>query len=320
MGNHHLPLPAYLIARRVLASVAVCALLAAPAAPQQRGAVPDVVIQAEDRRLITRDKPTLELPLKLDQPLQEDVESDDGVRARLPSDLSQTTAFVPGLSQSPLSASPSSNWIIAASRGEPVRVLFPRRELQAVEASFAKGGRWELVVADSQGKAFRKYSGEGAPPDQLEFDGRSDVGEWLAVGHAYTPVLTYHDGTRARTAMGRPFALAGLSLETPRAIWLSPRALFSPGANPELSLEGKSILREASQLVLRHHPGIDLELTVRLVRNDPVFLKAAGELCVKELARSLLVKPEAISLKLVPGTQDLKERIELAAVAGGTKR
>ena len=310
MGNHHLPLSAYLIA--ALSASAWAAAKEIPAASS--GAVPDVVIQAEDRRPLTREKQPLDLSLKLDQPLQEDVDSDDGVRARLPSDLSQTTAFAPGLSQSPLSASPSSNWIVAASRGEPVRVLFPRRELQAVEASFTKEGKWEVVVADSQGKAFRQFSGEGLPPEQLEFDGRDDAGEWLAVGHAYTPVLTYRDGVRVRTAMGRSFALAGLSLETPRAIWLAPRALFSPGASPELSPEGKTILREASQLVQRHYPGIDLELTVRLVRNDPVFLKAAGELCVKELARNLLVKPEAIPLKLVPGTPDLKERVELTAV------
>ena len=306
MGNHHLPLSAYLIA--ILAA-------ATAAAETPSGAVPDVVIQAEDRRPITREKPAIDLPLKLDQPLQEDVESDDGVRARLPSDLSKTTAFAPGLSQSPLSASPSSNWIIAVSRGEPARVLFPRRELQAVEVSFTKAGKWEVVVADSQGKAFRKYSGEGVPPDQLEFDGRDDAGEWLAVGHAYTPVHTYHDGVRVRTALGRPFALAALSLDAPRAIWLAPRALFGPGANPELSPEGRTILREASQLVQRHHPGIGLELTVRLVRTDPLFLKAAGELCVRELARNLLIKPEVISLKLAPGTPDLKERVELAAIA-----
>ncbi|MBI4060151.1 MAG: hypothetical protein HY403_01845 [Elusimicrobia bacterium] len=307
MGNHHLPLSAHLI---VLLAAASSAAEAPPS-----GVVPDVVIQAEDRRPVAREKPPIDLPLKLDQPLQEDVDSDDGVRARLPSDLSQTTAFAPGLSQSPLSASPSSNWIVAASRGESVRVMFPRRELQAVEAKFSKDGKWDLVVADSQGKAFRKYSGEGAPPEQLEFDGRGDGGEWLAVGHAYTPVLTYHDGVRARTAMGRPFALAGLSLDAPRAIWLAPRALFGSGAGPELSAEGKAILREAAQLVQRHYPGIDLELTLRLVRSDPVFLKSAGELCVKELARNLLIKPEAVSLKLAPGTPDLQERVELAAVS-----
>ncbi len=306
MGNHHLPLSAYLI---------VTLAAAAQAADAPSGAVPDVVIQAEDRRPIAREKPAIDLPLKLDQPLQEDVDGDDNVRARLPSDLSKTTAFAPGLSQSPLSASPSSNWIIAASRGEPVRVLFPRRELQAVEASFTKDGKWDVVVADSQGKAFRKFAGEGVPPEQLEFDGRDDAGQWLAVGHAYTPVLTYRDGVRVRTAMGRAFALAGLSLDAPRAIWLSPRALFGAGAGPELSPEGKAILREASQLVQRHHPGIELELTVRLVRNDPVFLKTAGDLCVKELARNLLIKPEAIALKLAPGTPDLKERVELAAIA-----
>lgn len=305
MGNHHLPLPAYLIV-----------LLASPAwsADASSGAVPDVVISAEDKRPMAREKPPVELPLKLEQPLQEDVESDDGVRARVPSDLSKTTAFAPGLSQSPLAASPSSNWIVAASRGESVRVLFPRRELKAVGASFSKSGSWELVVADSQGKAFRRYAGEGEPPEQLEFDGRGDAGDWLTVGHAYTPVLSYKLDGRARTAMGRPFALAGLSLAEPRAIRLAPRVLFGAGAAPELTPEGKALLREASQLVQRHHPGIDLELNVRLVRGDPAYSKAAGELCVKELARSLLVKPEAIALKLAPGTPDLQERVELAAV------
>ena len=116
MGNHHLPLPAYLIL-----------LLAAPAraADAPSGAVPDVVIQAEDRRPVTRAKPAIDLPLKLDQPLKEDVDGDDGVLARLPSDLSKTTAFVPGLSQ-PTHAKNGAQPRVATAPASPVTTAAPR--------------------------------------------------------------------------------------------------------------------------------------------------------------------------------------------------
>ena len=320
MGRHHVQVQAHMIRFSLLGAAFAAPLLASLAAPAlaaeaANGALPDMVIQAEDKRPVSRVKPALDLPVKIDQPLEADVETDDGVRARVPSDLNKTSAFAPGLSQSPLSALPSSSWIAEPYRGESVRALFPKRELQAVEANFVKTGRWELVIADSQGKAFRRYSGEGVPPDQLDFDGKDDTGEWLTVGHAYTPVLTYHDGSgRARTAMGRPFALAGLSLDNPRAIWMAPRVLFTSASVPELSPEGKALLREAAQLVQRHHAGLGLELSVRLAR-DAAWVKGAGDLCVKELARHLLIKPESITLKPAPGTADLKERIEIAAVA-----
>lgn len=278
--------------------------------------MPDVVIQGEAKKSVGREKPALDLPVKHDQPLEADVESDDGVRSRVPADLSRTAALTPGISESPLVAAPSSNWIVSPWRGEAVRVLFPKKELQAVGVKFAKDGKWDLIIADSQGKAFRKYSGVGEAPERVEFDGKGDDAEWLAVGHAYTPVLTYKDsGGRVRTAMGRPFALAGLSFDAPKSVRLSPRALFTGGASPELTDAGKAMLREATLLLARRQPGLPIELGVYLVRGDAAWVKAAGDACAKEIARTLLVKPESIAVKQAPGTQDLKERIELLALA-----
>lgn len=303
MGRHHVPLQAFLIA------------LAAPAfgeAPS--GVVPDVVIQADGARPVTREKPPLELPVKRDQPLESDVADDDGVRGRVPADLSRTAALAPGVAQSPLAVAPPTNWIVALWRGEPVRALYPEKELKAAGIKTAKDGKWELVVADSEGKAFRKWSGEGAPPERIDFDGKGDDGRWLAVGHAYTPVLTYRDASgRARTAMSRPFAAAGLAFDAPRSVQLAPRALFTGAATPELSEDGRALLREAALALTRRQPGTPLQLGVHLGR-DAAWTKAAGEACVKELAKALLLKPEAIALVPSPGTPDLAERLELSAV------
>lgn len=313
MGRHHFP---------VQAEIAVIAALAAIASPLYaddagKGAVPDIVIQAEDRRPVGRQKPAFDLPVKLDQPLEADVAADDGVRERVPADLNRTTAFAPGISESPLSAAAPTNWIVAPWRGEAVRMLFPRKELLSVGAAAKKGGHWELVLADSQGKAFRKYAGEGDVPESLAFDGKGDEGQWLSVGQAYTAVFTYRESekARARTAMGRSFALAGLSMDAPRAVRLAPRALFSNASGAELTEDGRAILREAAQHVRRHYPGMGLELTLNLVRNDAAWVRAAGEACVKELTEALMLPKGAIGLKTNPGTADLQERVELSVVA-----
>lgn len=309
MGRHHLPIPFALTALAALARVA-------SGAEADKGSIPDVVIQAEDRRPVVREKPALELPLKVDQPLEADVIGDDGVRDRVPADLNRTTAFAPGIAESPLSAAAPTNWIVAPWRGEEVRVLYPKKELESAGVATKKGGTWELVLADSLGKAFRKYSGEGPAPERLAFDGKADDGSWLAVGQAYTAVYTYRESekARARTAMGRPFALAGLSLDAPRAVRLAPRALFSSSGS-ELTDEGKAILQEAAQHVRRHYPGLGLELTLNLGRNDPAWVKAAGEACVKELSTALMLPKDAIGLKTASGAADLKEAVELAVVA-----
>jgi hypothetical protein len=309
MGNHHVPLQAQVTALLLLAT-------AASAATQ--GVLPDVLIQAEEKRPVAREKPPLELSVKEDAPLEAALKPEDDVRFRIPAEVAQSTAYSPGVSNSPLVAVPSSNWILLPWKGELARTFRPLKDLTAVSPQAAKdgkGGRWELVVADSGGKVFRKFAGEGLPPERLDFDGKSDGGDWVRAGQAYTPVLTYVDPRgRSRTAVGKPFALAGLSLQDAggTVISLATRLLFSKDAGgPALSKDGATFLREAAQIVQRHYPGLGLQVTVYHSRKDPAWVQAAAKLCAADLAKRLLLKPDAVAVKAVAGSSDLDERVDL---------
>lgn len=286
-----------------------------------QGVLPDVLIQAEEKRPVAREKPPLEIAVKEDAPLESALKTEDEVRLRIPSEVAQSTAFVPGVSNSPLVAVPSTNWILLPWKGEIARTFKPLKDLAAVHPESVKdgkGGRWELIVADSSGKVFRKFAGEGLPPATLDFDGKSDGGAWLRAGQAYTPVLTYIDSNRrSRTAVGKPFALAGLALQDAggTVISLATRLLFSkePGS-PVLSRQGSLLLREAAQLVQRHYPGLNLQVAVYHSRKDTAWVQAAAQACAAELARRLLLKGDAVAVKAAAGASDLDERVDVVVL------
>lgn len=323
MGLHHLPLPTEMkqISFWAGMKIGVCPLFfSVPIFGEEKGALPDVLIQAEEKRPVTREKPPLKLEIKEEAPLESVLKTEDEVRFRIPSDIAQSTQFVTGLSSSPYVAVPASNWIVLAWRGEPARVLYPSRELSKIyKGKLSKdsksGSRWELVVVDSAGRVFKKFGGAGAPPEEVVFDGRSEDGKWLAVGQVYTAVLTYQDGTgRAHTAMDRPFALAGLSLQRPQGFVISLASkpmLDGSGAAGALSAQGIRLLGEAAQIIQRYHPGLSLEVAAYLSRSDAGFAQAAAEACGRELAKRLLLPARAVAARAIPGTADVEERVEV---------
>lgn len=296
-------------------------LLVSAARAADQGVLPDVLIQAEEKRPVGREKPPLEIEVKEDDPLESALKTEDEVRFRIPSEVAKSTAFVPGVSNSPLVAVPSTNWILLPWKGELARTFKPLKDLTAVHPQAAKdgkGGKWDLIVADSGGKVFRKFSGEGLPPAALDFDGKSDRGEWVRAGQAYTPVLTYVDSAgRSRTAVGKPFALAGLSLQDAggTVISLASRLLFvKESGSPALSAQGALLLREAAQLVQRHYPGLGLQVAVYHSRKDPAWVQSAAKACSAELSKRLLLKPDAVGVKAAPGSSDLDERVDLVVL------
>lgn len=296
-------------------------LLAAPGFAADQGVLPDVLIQAEEKRPVAREKPPLELKVKEDGPLESALKTEDEVRFRIPSEVAKSTAFAPGVSNSPLVAVPSSNWILLPWKGEIARTFKPLKDLAAVHPEAVKdgkGGSWALIVADSGGKVFRKFAGEGLPPAALDFDGKSDGGAWLRAGQAYTPVLTYIDSAkRSRTAVGKPFALAGLGLQEAggTVISLATRLLFSREAGtPVLSKQGSLLIREAAQLVQRHYPGLNIQVAVYHSRKDPAWVQSAAQACAGELARRLLLKGDAVAVKASAGASDLDERVDVVVL------
>lgn len=314
MGHHHLPIPAALSALLLLAG-------ASPALAEGQGALPDVLIQAEQKKPVSREKPPLALEVKEEAPFEALLDTEQELRLRLPAEMAKSTHFVTGLSASPHVAVPSSNRIVLAWKGEPARVFRPAEELAKVykEKEVKAAGQkaaWQLVVVDSAGRPFRKYGGQGLPPERLEFDGKSDEGRWLGVGQAYTAVIDYKDPAgRPHTAMERPFALLGLSVQSGAGyvISLAPRALLDPEKGG-LSDRGASLLREAAVLIERYHPGLSVEVAARLSSTDPAAAKSAAEACAGELAKRLRLPPGTLSAKAETGTPDLESRVDLSVL------
>lgn len=313
MGNHHFPLQIKVAMTLIVGS----SLLSSVRAGQ--GAMPDVLIEAEEKRPVTREKPAFRPEVKEDAPLENDLQVEDDVRMRVPAEVAQSTSFVPSSANSAQVAAPASLGIYLAWGQEPARVFFPSKDLEAIYPNDSREdrakGRWEFLVIDSGGRSFKKFSGQGLPPERLEFDGKSDEGKYVKVGQAYTALLTYYDAARrAHTSMGKPFALAGLGVKTANGavISLASRALFDPqSGSAKLSGQGKGLLREAAQLIQRHHPGLGLEVAARLSRPDAGWAQDAAQLCAKDLSKRLLISSGLVGAKGYPSTADLDERVDV---------
>lgn len=322
MGNHHFPIPSQMT-RILVSSVLLIANALSPLiAAEEKGALPDILIQAEQKRPIQRTKPPMEFPVKEEESVESLLKTEDEFRLRMPSEVSENTRFVTNVWNSPYVTLPLSNYIVLAWKGEPAHVFQPLAALSKVyvEKNLKEAkdkARWELLVIDSAGKEFRKFADKGLPPDTLPFDGKSNEGAWMRVGLAYTAVLNYTDTEQhVHTALGRPFALAGLAVQLPnknKLISLAAKPLFDTDKGPEqLSERGTIVLQEAAQLIARYDLGVGLALSANLSKPDPALAKSAVETCAKELSRELLLAPGSIKTQGNSGTPDLEERVDIA--------
>lgn len=339
MGHHHVPFQI---------KISVLALLLAAPAFGAGGSLPDVLIQADEKRPVPREKPPLVMEVKEDGPLDEVLKTEEELYRRIPAEVAESTKFTTGIWKSPHVAIPSSNWIVLTWKGEPAHVFYPAKDLDEIYKPGSGKSRpkaakkkkkkrrkkdrkraalspaeqnkrevevgWDFVVVDAAGRVFRKFTGEGDPPESLEFDGKSDEGKWLKVGQVYQGVLTYRDPNgRSHTAMGKPFALAGLSIQKSNGyvISLAAQTMFSEDRRGKITGEGGKLLKEAAQIIQRHHAGLSLEVDAFLSWDEARPVEKAAKACASELARRLLVPDERVAAKPHPGTPDLEQRVDL---------
>ncbi len=337
MGFRHLQVQAQMSRRMrprrhapaAFAAVAALAAFAAAAASAQdqqagKGSLPDVTIEAKEKKIIDRDKPPFEMNLKENSPLKSFLKVGKDVRYRLPEEIVRSMRYTTGLSTSPYALTPSTHWIFWAWKGEPAHTFHPLRDLAQAyggknppreKSSGSVKPSWEFDVVDSVGNVFRKYSGDGLPPQDLAFDGRSIDGKWIDVGQSYSGVVNYWDsGGRPHTAAGRPFALAGMGLTDSSGfiLKLALRPMFDHGdlMAPRLSRFGRQLLAEAAGLLQRFYPGYNFEVGAYSLDSDPQTVGAFSKLCAGNLAKRLLVPAEKVLARSFPGTPDLKERVE----------
>jgi hypothetical protein len=114
---------------------------------------------------------------------------------------------------------------------------------------------WSLAVTDFRGSPFRTYSGQGNPPQSLDWDGVGDNGEILKVGYPYSYVYTLTDkGTNTYNHAGVSFRIPALDYrrDGDRVLEIAGGMLFAR-KETKLTSGGENWLTRATDEI-RQHP------------------------------------------------------------------
>jgi hypothetical protein len=209
-----------------------------------------LTVEGEDRVHLEFDRPELDLALDpsqapgLDWGTARDVLDRTLPDAMAP--LMQTTARQP----MPYLARP---WLAAFGSGT-VASFHP--DVAGVE-------RWKLTIADSHGRVVQSFSGRGAPPRDLAWDGRASDGSPVTPGLTYSYVFEAYDRAgNKRNIVGKGFTVSAYRFGTPDgpvltfcgdSLWSGSTtsmmgARSEAGHAPELLLEAASWLNQSDRV------------------------------------------------------------------------
>ena len=128
-----------------------------------------------------------------------------------------------------------------------------RAPVTTFRTGFAVGAdvkHWRLEITDYRGESFRGLDGDGMPPLELAWDGRSDHGEMLRPGFPYSFLFTIEDsGTNRYQYAGSTFVLPTLAYSEGKNLRLEAAAaefFITREARPLPEAEGRidRLLRE----------------------------------------------------------------------------
>ena len=265
-----------------------CAAL--PSMAEQKGEIPDVVIEGKDSLKLTSEKPALEIPIEQNKELRLCLATEKEILLIKPRGWEkQPQDAIPAIAKSNQVIVPLSRRLSELE----ACVFYPLKELKSVYneqdlQKTKKSGFWELVVADESGEIFRRYSGKGLPPENIVFDGKNDGGRMLEAGAPYSPVLRY----MGRTSAGRTFTAAGVVHQEQAGFLISLdfKALYK--APPELlqensfSAAGAEMLQETADRIKKDYFNYPVKVEV-YCKNRELAVKTAGQVA-KELSKMLL--------------------------------
>ena len=113
--------------------------------------------------------------------------------------------------------------------------------------------RWSMTIADSRGNVVRTFGDSGSPPDEIAWDGRTDDGDFAAVGLVYSYVLEAQDRAgNKRNFVGDAFELVpyrtgGEDDAAPRFL-LTARQLEDGAPVPALLLEASTRINRIEEV------------------------------------------------------------------------
>ncbi len=116
----------------------------------------------------------------------------------------------------------------------PWKSLIPEPPLVSFKPGLAKvaSKRWEFRVSDQTGENVKIIQGKGVPPREINWDGRNERGEYIAVGTLYSyQFLTFDEHENVHTFPGDPFQLDALMFKQKRKLCIefSNEKLFVAG-------------------------------------------------------------------------------------------
>ncbi len=224
-----------------------------------QGNLPEVTIKGGERSGVKSERKVLEVEVNPDEAVQPTLDVEEDMLGSQPESMSNPKSGTAQFLANPRLIVPARFQIAK----DPVKVFYPLRQIMAVSPTLSQeiGTGWEMVITDTEGRSFRKFSGRGLPPANISWNGRSDRAEIVGVGKNYSPVITYQDiRGQTRNFVGEPFSFNGVMHQESKGliISLAPDALFdgkkSAGSDRESIGEiGTALLEEAADWVKRNY-------------------------------------------------------------------
>jgi hypothetical protein len=208
-----------------------------------------LTVEGEDRVHLEFERPPLELALDpAHAPGLEWGTARDVLDRSVP-DVTSPLMALSGREAMPYLARP---WLAAFGTGAVARF---QPDMSGVE-------RWKLMIADSRGHAVASFSGRGAPPRDLSWDGRGSDGSPVMPGLTYSYVFEAYDRAgNKRNIVGKGFSVSAYRFSTPEgqvltfcgdSLWSALPASAvggrgEPERTPELLLEAASWLDQSGR-------------------------------------------------------------------------
>lgn len=263
---------------------------------EEKGELPEAVIKGKKVLKLKSEKPQLEIPIEQNRQIIKSLETEKEILLKKPSGWEkQPKDSLPELTKSQQVIIPRTHHI----RGKKVRIFYPLKWLQSIfkepnPKKAKKLAHWELVVADDSGQIFRKYSGQGLPPESISFDGRATLtatgkgGKVLKVGYSYSTILRYYDSAgKLHTMVGNPFVISGLAHQEPEGFFISLDFKMLYQSQPtllekrEFSGFGKELLQETADWIKKYYFTFPIKVIVYSKNKD------IAEITAKEISEEL---------------------------------
>jgi hypothetical protein len=179
-----------------------------------------LTVEGEDRIHLDFDRPELKVELDPTRAPGLDWGSARDVLDRTAPDLATPLVMQSAHEPSPYVAHP---WLSHFASGAVARF---RPNLTGVAS-------WKLAVVDARGETVATYSGQGEPPREIAWNGRSQGGAPVVPGLTYSYVLEAHDKAgNKRNFVGQGFKVNAYRLDTPEGPMMVLSAQELPAMTP----------------------------------------------------------------------------------------